>query len=120
MTDGSRRIRRRRITSSENPTEEARTFSPPTADRRRIRRTSTSSENPPEKETPPLPSAITESPFSEENKKNSSIITGIDQIRAELIDDQRFSLVESEYCDETHDWGEGASDEYWHFLGQYE
>ena len=36
------------------------------------------------------------------------LITGIDQSLAELIDDQRFSLVESEYWDETHDWGDEA------------
>ncbi len=48
---------------------------------------------------------------------------GIDEIRAELVEEERSDLLESDYWDETHSWGsddEVASDEYWHFVGRYE
>ena len=48
---------------------------------------------------------------------------GIDEIRAELVEEERSDLLESDYWDETHSWGaddEEASDEYWHFVGRYE
>ena len=47
----------------------------------------------------------------------------LDEIRAELREERNSALVESNYWDETHNWGsdeEEASDEYWHFLGRYE
>ncbi len=48
---------------------------------------------------------------------------GINEISAELTDDRRSALVESNYWDETHSWGsdsEAESDDYWHFVGRYE
>ena len=48
---------------------------------------------------------------------------GINEISAELTDDKRSQLVESNFWDETHSWGsdhELASDDYWHFVGRYE
>ena len=48
---------------------------------------------------------------------------GINEIRAELTDDRRSALLESNYWDETHNWGsdsEAESDDYWHFVGRYE
>ena len=45
------------------------------------------------------------------------------EINADLTDDKRSALVESNYWDETHAWGsdnEVESDDYWHFLGRYE
>lgn len=48
----------------------------------------------------------------------------INTIRAELLEDQYHSnLAESNYSDDTHDWGwdsQKLSDDYWHFLGRYE
>ena len=49
--------------------------------------------------------------------------TGLDEISAELKEENYSALVESDYWDETHSWGvddEEASDEYWHFLGRFE
>ncbi len=48
---------------------------------------------------------------------------GINEIGSELADDRRSELIESNYWDETHNWGsdnESASEDYWHFLGRYE
>ncbi len=45
------------------------------------------------------------------------------EISAELTDDRGSALVESNYWDETHNWGsdhEIASEYYWHFVGRYE
>jgi hypothetical protein len=48
----------------------------------------------------------------------------INTIRAELLEDQYHSdLAESDYSDDTHDWGWDShqlSGDYWHFLGRYE
>ena len=48
----------------------------------------------------------------------------INTIRAELLEDQYHSdLAESDYSDDTHDWGwnsQKLSSDYWHFLGLYE
>ena len=48
----------------------------------------------------------------------------VERIRSELIEDRYHDqLSESEYWDETHNWGaatESVSDDYWHFLGRYE
>ena len=48
----------------------------------------------------------------------------INSIRAELLEDIYHSdLAESNYTNDTHDWGNHGyshSDEYWHFLGRYE
>jgi hypothetical protein len=45
-------------------------------------------------------------------------------IRAELLEDQYHSdVAESDYSDDTHDWGwdsQKLSVDYWHFLGRYE
>ncbi len=45
------------------------------------------------------------------------------EINADITDDKRSAVVESNYWDETHNWGSGSeieSDDYWHFLGRYE
>ena len=48
----------------------------------------------------------------------------INSIRAELLEDKYHSdLAESDYSNDTHDWGEHGfeySDEYWNFLGRFE
>jgi hypothetical protein len=47
----------------------------------------------------------------------------INQICAELVEEQSKSDIDSEYSDDTHNWfddGEEFSDDYWHFLGRYE
>ena len=48
----------------------------------------------------------------------------INLIRSEILDDDYHSeLAESNFSDDTHDWGEDshlASDDYWHFVGMYE
>ncbi|MDJ0592835.1 MAG: hypothetical protein QNJ72_23070 [Pleurocapsa sp. MO_226.B13] len=48
----------------------------------------------------------------------------INTIRAELREDTYHSeLAESDFTDETHDWGgdsQGLSDDYWHFVGSFE
>ena len=58
-----------------------------------------------------------------QNQGNFTTAKGINEINAEFTDDRRSALVESNFWDETHNWGsdsEIASDDYWHFLGQYE
>ena len=47
------------------------------------------------------------------------LINTIDQISTELGEDRRNDL-DSEYWDDTHDWGSEYNSDYWHFLGQYE
>ncbi len=45
------------------------------------------------------------------------------EINADITDDERSAVVESNYWDETHNWGsdlEIESDDYWHFVGRYE
>ena len=48
----------------------------------------------------------------------------INLIRSEILDDNYHSeLAESNFSDDTHDWGEDSyliSDDYWHFVGMYE
>ena len=58
-----------------------------------------------------------------ENQGNFITNKGINEIKAELTDDRRSQLVESNYWDESHSWGSDSeieSDDYWHFLGRYE
>ena len=58
-----------------------------------------------------------------QSQGNFTTIKGINEISAELTDDRRSELVESNYWDETHNWGsdnEAVSDDYWHFVGRYE
>lgn len=54
----------------------------------------------------------------------SNSTNNIDSIRAEFLDDTYHSkLADSDYSDDTHDWGgdnQDLSDDYWHFLGRYE
>ena len=52
----------------------------------------------------------------------SSVLTAqIDQIRAELLEEEYLNSTEPEYLDETHSWGKQLeSDDYWHFVGRYE
>ena len=47
------------------------------------------------------------------------LINTIDQISTELGEERRDD-TESEYWDDTHDWGREYHPDYWHFLGQYE
>ena len=52
-----------------------------------------------------------------------SILTlQIDQIRAELLEEEYLNPTESEYSNETHSWGDKLpeSDDYWHFVSRYE
>ncbi|MDJ0650002.1 MAG: hypothetical protein QNJ60_15015 [Xenococcaceae cyanobacterium MO_188.B19] len=45
------------------------------------------------------------------------------EINADITDDKRSAVVESNYWDESHNWGsdlEVESDDYWHFVGRYE
>ena len=45
------------------------------------------------------------------------------EINADITDDKRSAVVESNYWDETHHWGSDSeieSDDYWHFVGRYE
>ena len=44
----------------------------------------------------------------------------INEIRSELFDSDRASDVESDYSDDTHNWLDGESAEYAHFLGSFE
>lgn len=58
-----------------------------------------------------------------QNQGNFTTAKGVNEISAELTDDRRSQLVESNYWDESHNWGsdsEVESDDYWHFLGRYE
>ncbi len=75
-----------------------------------------------------IPNAHTESPEATKEApnpqlENSSLTNNIDQIRSELYEELRSTLVESDYWDETHSWGadnEVESDDYWHFVGRFE
>ena len=54
---------------------------------------------------------------------NPSLTNSIDQIRSEIHEELRSTLVESDYWDESHNWGadhEVESDDYWHFVGRFE
>ncbi len=58
-----------------------------------------------------------------EKKDQLGMKKAIDQMRAELAEERCSAYLESDYWDETHDWGSlisEASSEYWHFLGRYE
>jgi hypothetical protein len=58
------------------------------------------------------------------NSFSTDSTNDINTIRAELLEDLYHSnLAESDYSDDTHDWGWDSqilSDDYWHFLGKYE
>ena len=59
----------------------------------------------------------------EKAQRKYQIRRTINEINADIIDDKRSALVESNYWDETHSWGsdlEVESDDYWHFVGRYE
>jgi len=51
-------------------------------------------------------------------------INDINAIRAEFLEDAYHSkLSESDYSDDTHDWGgdgQDISDDYWHFVGSFD
>ena len=80
---------------------------------------------PPEKNTPNPLSESTEATKEADNPQlvNPSLTNSIDQIRSEIDEELRSTLVESDYWDETHSWGadnEVESDDYWHFVGRFE
>ncbi len=102
---------------------------------RRLHRRKTDFTNFSSSESPNLPNS-TESIIQQDSDDASSLqpriinsystasTNDINTIRAELLEDQYHSnLAESDYSDDTHDWGwdsQKLSDDYWHFLGQYE
>ena len=47
------------------------------------------------------------------------LINTLDQISTELGEDRR-NEPDSDYWDDSHDWGSEYNNDYWHFLGQYE
>ena len=55
---------------------------------------------------------------------SSANINDISSIRAEFLEDAYHDkLSESDFSDDTHDWGgdrQNHSSDYWHFLGRYE
>ena len=58
-----------------------------------------------------------------QNQGTFTTAKGINEISAEFTDDRRSQLVESNFWDETHNWGcdsELVSDDYSHFLGGFE
>lgn len=60
---------------------------------------------------------------NELREQGSWTIGDIDQIKAELREETSYPVVDSEYWDDTHNWGKEygtESPEYWHFLGRYE
>ena len=84
----------------------------------------------PEEQKPSLPAEESRSKIETEEVPSQVTRKGIlvmrkeiDEIRGELVEEERSDLLESDYWDETHSWGadeEEASDEYWHFVGRYE
>jgi hypothetical protein len=58
------------------------------------------------------------------NSYSTDSTNDINTIRTELLEDlYHANLAESDYSDDTHDWGwdsQTLSDDYWHFLGKYE
>ena len=82
----------------------------------------------PEPQDQSIPNAQTETQEATNQAANTplenfSLSNSIDQIRSELDEELRSTLVESDYWDETHSWGadnEVESDDYWHFVGRFE
>ena len=82
----------------------------------------------PKPQEKPTPNPLSESPevtkeASNPQLVNPSLTNNIDQIRSEIDEELRSTLVESDYWDETHSWGadnEVESDDYWHFVGRFE
>jgi hypothetical protein len=105
---------------------------------RRLHRRKTDFTNFTSSESPDLPNPTesTESCIQQDSDNASSLqpqiidsrsavsSNDINAIRAELLEDLYHSdLAESNYSDDTHDWGwdnHQLSDHYWHFLGRYE
>lgn len=58
------------------------------------------------------------------NSHSTSGTNDINSIRAEFLDDTYHSkLSESDFSDDTHDWGgdsQNLSSDYWHFVGSFE
>ena len=132
----TRSRRRRKIGELIKPEEqkqvlpvEENSAEPRTNDERRRRRRISSSLEPEEpKPSVPVEESISKTETEEitnQSLRKSILVMrqGIDEIRAELGEERSSALLESDYWDETHSWGaddEGASDEYWHFVGRYE
>ena len=105
----------------------------PDTSRKRRRRGSRSSDL---LDSPSIDSADQENPENPENQLNSEdfltappqtarlLVDDTNLIRSDLLEDDHHSdLAESYYSDDTHDWGgdsDHISNDYWHFLGQYE
>lgn len=78
-----------------------------------------------EKNTPNFHTESQEATKEADNPQleDPSLTNSIDQIRSEIYEELRSTLVESDYWDETHSWGadnEVESDDYWHFVGRFE
>lgn len=73
---------------------------------------------------PQTDSNLVDSPSNNDAKEAQSSASAlqIDQIQAELDEEEYFNSGESEYSDESHSWSEQLpeSDDYWHFVGLYE
>ena len=72
----------------------------------------------------PLTELIESKPTSnnETGEAKSMLTMQIDQIKAELLEEEYLNPTEPEYLDETHSWGNSLpkSEDYWHFVGRYE
>lgn len=57
--------------------------------------------------------------IDEKKITNPCLVNAIDSIKAELREESRYHSV-SQFWDDSHDWGESESSDYWHYLGSYE
>ena len=48
-----------------------------------------------------------------------SLINALDSIKAELRDESRYDSTQ-QFWNDSHDWGNAQSNDYWHFLGSFE
>ena len=119
MSDIIRGRRRRTSSDSDESLQKtARTFefneTPPV----RRRRTAESEVSSSQSEDDPL--LADDSFILDEHKiTNPSLVNAIDSIKAEIREESRYHSV-SQFWDDSHDWGESESSDYWHYLGYYE
>ncbi|WP_019503421.1 hypothetical protein [Pleurocapsa sp. PCC 7319] len=140
MTYSRRTNTRRRRTRSTSSPNEQKPILPTNLNstennigRRRTRSLSSPGEQKPILTTPEpqeesIPNPLTDSTEATKEASNPQLVNPsltntINQIRSELYEEIRSTLVESDYWDETHSWGadnEIESDDYWHFVGRFE